>query len=171
MNVSDSLIYSKRYKTLDEEYMEDYLFSDTDNVISIVKEALKGRITLHPEEAAGNKHIDQPGSAYKTEHVPDIIRLEKAEIFISKSKQFSERYHVSADIFKKKAGISTWLYFCSFSLAQSIKADFVDLLESSDEVTGISRPKEMENWCEVAIILDYMTHHSFVEDRELHPFE
>lgn len=88
----------------------------------------------------------------------------------SKIKHFSETYHISADIFKEKTKINGWLYFGTDFLAEAKKQDFIELLVLSDEVTGIPHPKGMEDWCDIAVIIDFMTHHSFIDGRELHPF-
>ena len=107
----------------------------------------------------------------KIEYVPDVIRLERSKAFIHDAKLFSEKYCVSADIYRKKTMISVWLYFTTDILEGERKDSFVRLLDFADELTGIPYPNSMKEWCDYAVILNYMTHHSYVEDRELHPFD
>ncbi len=86
MKTNDHLIYSKRYPTLDEEYMHNHMFEDAESVESILKHSLMD-----------SSDVDVYGSvseyrsrSTKIEYVPDIIRLERSEGFISKIKHFSE---------------------------------------------------------------------------------
>ena len=170
METNDTLIYSKRYPTLDDEIMRDQFFDDRDNVISIVKKALNNR--MRQNALASSDYSDNQSSKPITiEYVPDISRLEKAETFISMVKLFSERYHVSADIYREKTKINAWLYFGTDVLKGRMKSDLIKLFDFADELSGVPRPKGMEDWCDVAVMLDYMTHHSFIEGRELHPFK
>ena len=166
MKTNDSLIYSKRYTTIDEEYMRDHMFEDADSVISILKKTITDRIGTH----TSTNFTEQNGSPPIIQYVPDITRMERSESFISEIKHFSETYHVSADIFREKNKINGWLYFGTDFLVAAKKEDFIELLVFADEVTGIPRPKGMEDWCDIAVIIDFMTHHSFVDGRELHPF-
>lgn len=167
MKMNDNLIYSKRYTTLDEEYMHDHMFEDAESVISILKHSQMDGGDVDVDGNAAERH----GRFKKIEYVPDIARMERSEGFISKIKHFSENYHVSADIFREKAKINGWLYFGTDFLAEAKKDDFIELLALADEVAGIPRPKGMEDWCDIAVVIDYMTHHSFVDGRELHPFK
>ena len=170
MERNDTLIYSKRYPTLDDEIMRDNMFCDDEKVISIVKESLKKRMMLKALAAFKSPDM-QSSEPIRIEYVPDVKRLETADAFISGVKQFSERYRVSADIYRKKTKINAWLYFGTDVLKGRRKSDLIKLFDFADELSGVPRPKGMEDWCDVAVMLDYMTHHSFIEGRELHPFK
>ena len=170
MEMNVTLIYSKRYSTLDDEIMQDQFIDDNEKVISIINRLLERRMRANAS-LLSNDPADQSGEPIRIEYVPDVKRMETADAFISGVKQFSERYRVSADIYREKTKINAWLYFGTDVLKGRRKSDLIKLFDFADELSGVPRPKGMEDWCDVAVMLDYMTHHSFVEGRELHPFE
>ena len=67
--------------------------------------------------------------------------------------------------------VSVWLYFSTDILTGTRKADFLQLADFADELTGIPHPQNMEEQYELAVNLNYMTGHSFINGRELHPFK
>ena len=167
--MGDKLIWSKRYGE-DEEYryidkLCEAYSKVSDTVNSLKKESNEQRI----RRKEANEKISNFFESIT--RVPDEERIAGSERFIAEAKRFSQSHRVSADIYRGASMVSVWLFFGTDILTGDRKNDFVALIENADEISGIPHPNGMSDWCEFAVILCYMTHHSYVEGRELHPFQ
>lgn len=171
MKKSNKLIYSKRYSEPDSELIKECIENSNENVDSLIKivQEKSGKNKFGEDDSFKNALSIEKLSAI--EHVPDVNRLLRSKDFIEKAKRFSKRYSVSIDIYEKPSMVSVWLLFSTDVLTGEKKHDFVWLLDFADELAGIPHPKNMADWCDEAVILNYMTHHSFVDGRELYPFK
>ena len=170
MEKSDKLIYSKRYIEPDSDWIRECMDESNVSVDALIKSVQKTK----KRRIASKKSIPNEDLLTKmlseTVYVPDINRSTRVKEFIEKAKKFSEQYHISTDIYEKPSMVSVWILFETDVLSGEKKHDFVWLLDFADELTGIPYPESMRDWCDEAVILNYMTHHCFVNGRELHPF-
>lgn len=171
MKKSNKLIYSKRYSEPDSELIKECMENSNEKVDSLIRivQEKSDKNTLKIKDSFKDAFSIEKLSAI--EHVPDVNRLSRSKDFIAKAKRFSKRYSVSIDIYESPSMVSVWLLFSTDVFSGEKKHDFVWLLDFADELTGIPHPKSMADWCDEAVILNYMTHHSFVDGSELYPFK
>lgn len=166
METNETLIYSMDYsKPAIDEYKEFLgICGITDD--PVFKE--------HPKpESKKQSQIsnDMPlAMLNEIEYVPDIRRVKKAEEFISQAKRFSRLYKVSAEIYRMKSMISVYLYFGVELPDKNRKSALCRLIDAADEISAIPWPNGKDGWYNNALVLNYMTHHSYLHGRELHPF-
>ena len=103
----------------------------------------------------------------ETSHVPDMTRFRKADEFISMARRFSEKYGIEAEIYRKPPVVSVWLLFRDEVLDPGMKKDYIRLIDLADEMEWIPTPQSMTDHCDYAVVLKYMTHHTYVNGREL----
>ena len=162
------LIFSVRYDDPDDwsesdadEFGEMYSFEKPESVTSDHANRSFG--------ANGNEDISHLLSRYdRIKYVPDSSAENRAESLIRKTKRFSSRYEISADIYRQKASVSCWLLFGADILSGERKRDFVELLRLADEITGIRDPKNIPE-CRFAVVLTCITHRRYIDGREIKP--
>ncbi|MBR0156231.1 MAG: hypothetical protein IJM20_01765 [Clostridia bacterium] len=167
--MKNELIYTKRYKDHDAEVIDECLNESIGLNVSLTEVLYKCNAD-HGVAQNGMKS-EIPNNVNGIGIVPDEKRLKRADRFIRNAKSFSERYNVSADICRNETMVSVWLYFSTDILTGARKADFLQLADFADELTGIPHPQNTEGEYELAVNLNYMTGHSFINGRELHPFK
>ena len=157
--MGDKLIWSKRYG---EEEEHDYIeklceeYSKVSDTVSSLKKDVPGKPRISREEA--NEMIN---SYYESvTRIPVEQRISGSKRFVAEAKRFSQNHRVSADIYRCASMVSVWLYFGTDILTGERKKVFVALIEKADEISGVPHPNGMSDWCEFAVILCYMTHHS-----------
>ena len=104
----------------------------------------------------------------ETSHVPDMTRFRKADEFISMARRFSEKYGIEAEIHREPPMVSVWLLFRDEVLDSGMKKDYIRLIDLADEMEWIPKPQSMTDRCDYAVVLKYMTHHTYVNGRELY---
>lgn len=169
MKNSDSLIYSKHYSDPDSDLIAKYMKENCENVDSVIKATRENRSRLRPERTEIFEDTVIKND-FGIKRVPDLNRLSRSKEFIERAKSFSERYSVSIDIYEMPSMVSVWLLFSTDVLDGEKKHDFIRLLDLADELTGIPYPESMKDWCDYAVILNYMTHHCYVNGKELYSF-
>ncbi|MCR5808618.1 MAG: hypothetical protein K6G56_03555 [Clostridiales bacterium] len=161
MIAKDVLVYKKRYGEKDWEMF----LKDVESSAAQSANAAESR--LGDEGAADILSVFRG----MIDRVPDEKRLISSEEFIKKVRRFSRKYRVSAEIYRKSAMISAHLYFNADVLAEDRKEDFVKLMAEADELSGVPYPEGEQGPYDYMVILNYMTHHSFSDGREIHPFK
>lgn len=164
----DELIYSVRYDDPD-----DWMGSDPDEAC---EEGNPG-----PTGHGAGEHTDRSSDTGRDDdishllsrferikYIPDSNGESRAESLIRKTKRFSSRYEISADIYRQKASVACWLLFGADILSGERKSDFVELLHLADEITGIRDPKNIHE-CRFAVVLTCITHRRYIDGREIKP--
>jgi hypothetical protein len=168
--MKDELIYTGRYRERDEVLIDECLKANAGQEVSLSEVLCKYNADHSIAQQNGTKS-GFTDNMTGIEIIPDEKRLKRADWFVRNAKSFSERYRVSADICRNETMVSIWLYFSTDILTGAKKREFLQLADFADELTGIPHPQNMEEQYELAVNLNYMTGHSFINGRELHPFK
>ncbi|MBO4878743.1 MAG: hypothetical protein J5544_00630 [Clostridia bacterium] len=177
MEIQERTIYSKRFRTIEDDIRDIYREMGEDPRIKPAETEAAGPSPGDPPTAGAAK--EAPGSAaelpdfsaFMLDYEPDETRVKAGELFIAKARRFSQKYKLSADITRDPGGVSVELYFSTDILFGKRKSDLIELFSLADEITGTPLPKGMEDWCDLAVTLHYWTHRCYRDGRALHPFD